>query len=50
MNEITKEIQDKILWWYMIFTNDIVLVRENWEEVNNRVDEVRGLMKESIKD
>jgi len=34
MNEVIKEIQ-----WFMLFADDIILVRENFEDGNNRLDE-----------
>jgi hypothetical protein len=38
MNEITKDIQGEIPWVIML-SDDIVLVEENLEEVNNRLDD-----------
>ena len=35
MDELTKHIQDDILW-YMLFTNDIVLIDETKSRVNAR--------------
>jgi hypothetical protein len=38
MDEVTKDIQGEILWC-MMFADDIVLIIENLEEVNIRMDE-----------
>jgi hypothetical protein len=37
MDEITRDKQDEVPWC-MMFADDIVLVRENLEEVNNMLD------------
>jgi len=40
MEEVAKEIQDEVLW-FMVFADNIVLIGENLEEVNSRLDEWR---------
>jgi len=45
MDEVIKEIKDEIPWC-MLFADDIVLVRENLEDVNNWLNEWRLALEE----